>query len=56
MRARRRICGVGLLALVTITTGGCVDAFVEGLARGVADGVALVVEDFITQLPGQDTE
>jgi len=38
------ICSVAL-------SGGCVDAFVEGLARGFGDGIAVVTQDFITQLP-----
>lgn len=54
MRIQRRVCGAALLAYVAIFSGGCVEAFVEGLSRGLADGVAVVVEDFIVQLPGQD--
>lgn len=56
MRGKTRVCGAAVVFALTFFTGGCVDPFLEGLSRGFADGVAFVVEDFITQLPGHDPE
>ncbi len=55
MRAKKvRMGQFATLVLISTLAGGCLDAFVEGLSRGLADGVAVVVEDFVTQLPTLD--
>jgi hypothetical protein len=56
MRSRARIGGLAVLVLVALLSSGCVEAFVDGLSRGFADGVAFVVEEFVKQLPGQSAE
>jgi len=53
MRTKTGICKVLLLVVLTLFCSGCVEAFLDGLSRGFADGVAFIVADFVSQLPGQ---
>ena len=48
MRNRKRgLIGLLLVGL-GVASGGCIDAVPEGFAAGVADGIATVIEGFIT--------
>ena len=51
---RQRISSVAVWSLLgcAFLAGGCVDALGEGIADGLRDGLATIVEDFIAESIG----
>ncbi|MCH7596768.1 MAG: hypothetical protein IID35_09445 [Planctomycetes bacterium] len=52
MRVRTSSVAVWSLLVCVLFAGGCLDALGEGIAEGLRDGLASVVEDFIAESIG----